>query len=920
MAADSAFDIAASANSDNQAGILGKRVRFMYRMAIFGTVAALVVALLMGGYFWWQTRLGPVMIWMIYFALISVVRVVVYLTYRKADDVESNPESWVLAAILTMLFSGIGWGSAAWLFFDLEVPGAAALVTCVVTSMAVSGFLLLSMFNRIMWAFTLPASLPLIFKLATSGHSAGIVTAILLTMILATMVVHAMKMQEGVRDFLRLSESNQQLAHTMSASRAELERLNEKLQKEVAQRTNFQKELQDAKIAAESAAMAKDEFLATMSHEIRTPLNGILPILDILRSTKLDENQKDYLNTAFQSSKHLLSIIDDILDYSKIEAGKLELETVGLNLRDLLESVNRLMASGATKKGLSLKTEIQPGVRLALRGDPVRLRQVLTNLVSNAIKFTDRGGVTISVKKKSESRDGVTLEFSVADTGVGMDEKSAAKLFQPFSQADASTTRNYGGTGLGLVICKRIVELMGGEIGVKSKPGHGSIFWFTAVLKKSVGDIQASARKVQGSRALLATNAEDRLKRFKIFLDSWGMQHTDAGNLKDVVGHIKKAASMGDSWRFDALIVDTTTLGEKSVELVRRMRTDPRFEEMIILLLTENGDIPKALQKAQDLNAVPANASEGSIHEALESLYAGGGRSIEDEDDPDRASAYIDSAASTSQAPLQGRVLLVEDNPVNLHVAQKLLGVVGIQFDVAKNGREALELLKERQFGAVLMDCMMPVMDGYTATREWRAHEQRNNLDRKPIVAMTANAMAGDRQKCLDAGMDDYMSKPLNRHLIDQMLRKWLPDASSLDKPVSKPPQEQPATPPSPAKPKAAAPDQDSEVLDAATLKDLMEIMGDDFKDLVVVYLEDSPKALAKLTDAAENDSISGFIEPSHSLKSTSANLGALRLAEMARSLEEDARVEKVDSPVARVNKIMAEYKLVAAALEKYRQ
>jgi signal transduction histidine kinase/CheY-like chemotaxis protein/HPt (histidine-containing phosphotransfer) domain-containing protein len=663
---------------------------------------------------------------------------------------------------------------------------------------------------------------------------------------------------------------------------------------------NVQRELMQAKQDAEAAMMSKSEFLATMSHEIRTPLNGIIPLLDILLSTKLAPDQKDYLETAYKSARELLRIVDDILDYSKIEAKKLELETVGINLRDMVDTVRRLMEKGAEAKGLKFSVTIEPSVRLAVRGDPVRLRQVLTNLVSNAVKFTERGSVAIHVSKRSETRTHYELLFAVKDTGLGIAPDAASKLFQAFSQADASTTRIHGGTGLGLVICKRIVDLMGGKIGVRSELGKGSMFWFSVPLLKAMGDVATGRRDLNGARALMLSSDPACMRRLSGYLGSWGVTFLQTSAAADALGKLRAAASMGESWAYDVLLVDAAAMpSASSMGLLRNIVRDPNLDRVHFLLLLSEESVPAELATEPRAAALARQYGEGELRGALLKLlgageHAGGAASLVTPS-ADAAHVQIDQPAAAA-SPLTGHVLLVEDNPVNRQVAQRLLSLIGLSFVLAENGKEALEALEQRAFDAVLMDCQMPVMDGYTATRI-RRQKEASGSKRVPIIAMTANAMAGDREKCLKSGMDDYMSKPLNRALVEQTLRKWLPvgaksfisSTPAMDKPATAPPAPapRPAIAPTPAAPAPAARDS---VLDVEIVRDLLDVMGDEFTDLVRVYLEDTPKALTALELAAARGNVEGLIAPSHSLKSTSANLGAMGLSELAKRLEHGAR------------------------------
>lgn len=767
--------------------------------------------------------------------------------------------------------------------------------------------------------------------------------------------------------------SERDLARIHAEAKFQADRANQELRAELERHKNIEAELKAAKQAAEAASMAKGEFLATMSHEIRTPLNGIIPLLEILRDTKLDPEQREYLNTSLGSARQLLRIIDDILDYSKLEANKLELEQIGLNLKELVDSVVRLMEKPAEAKGLRISVQIDPQVRLAVRGDPVRLRQVLTNLVSNAVKFTEKGGIQIQISKKGETRTHTELTFAVRDTGIGIAPEVADKLFKPFSQADASTTRIHGGTGLGLVICKRLVDLMNGKIGVKSEPGRGSVFWFTVPMLKAIGDMPAQRRDLSGTRTLLISADQRFLQRAQAFLGGWAMSHNTAGNTADALSKLKSAATLGENWTYDVAILDLGSMRASGIGFVRSLGRDAQLAALKLVIVQGEEILPADLIEPRRAVLLGRNFGESDLMGALNRLLDVGEESsrplslleeakrIGAEPDLDRGPAA--SPPEATSGPISGRVLLVEDNPVNRQVAQRLVGLLGLEIDIAENGQEAVEKMRQGPYSVVLMDCQMPVMDGYTATRTRRQQEAEQGLPRLTIIAMTANAMAGDREKCLAAGMDDYMSKPLNRGVLEETLRKWLrtaarpasvsagtaapapapaagpspvaraavaaravepapPPTAAASAPVRAPAPSPAATPraapsvPQPSEPAPPAPTA-GPAIDREVFDELVEVMGTEFIALVDVYLEDTPRNLKRLSDAAARGDIEGMIAPAHSLKSTSANLGAMRLSQLAKAIEQGGRQQQLDQPERRVRELEVEYQRVAEDLRR---
>ena len=790
------------------------------------------------------------------------------------------------------------------------------------------------------------------------------------------------------------------------------------LQEELALHRRLERELTEAKQAAESAMMAKGEFLATMSHEIRTPLNGIIPMLDLLMSSRLQPDQQDIVRTAYTSARQMQRIVDDILDYSKLEANKVTLETTSFNLRELLDSVIRLMEKPAESKGLRLHLQVDPAVRLAVRGDPVRLRQVLTNLLSNAVKFTERGSVTLSVTRRGETRSQHELRFEVTDTGIGIAKD--ARLFRAFSQADASTTRLYGGTGLGLVICKRIVDLMGGSIGVESEPGRGSTFWFEVPLLKAAGDIQGQRTDLNGARVLLLSTDAALRQRIGQAAPGWGANLTQTETTQDALTKLRTALQRGANWSFDLLLVDLNSVRSTAIALHRNLRRTPELEDLRVAYLHGEEPVPAELVQGPHI-LLPRAVGGSELRNALTGFLAAGqgpahaAEPSEPEPLPERVLVAADG--STADEPqkgrLRGRLLLVEDNPVNLMVAQRLVGLLGLTCETAENGEKALERMYQGNLDVVLMDCQMPVKDGYTASREWREYELANNLPRLPVIAMTANAMAGDRQKCLDAGMDDYLSKPVDRRLLEATLARWLQHRPTTDsgaplgavatpqaapapapqpapqayaapqapvaprpyvapQPTAAPAAAQPAAAPvrpaapsiprptspfpprpgvapapapaatvrpaaaapvAPAAPRPAAPVAAPEpmsgelrnetglpppppVLSYDVVDELKAVMSEEYLSLVKLFLEDAPKHVQALENAASAGDTAAMVSPAHTLKSASANLGAMALSAAAKRIELGARQGVLPRPAVAVAVLDSEFRRAQQALQ----
>lgn len=740
-------------------------IHLLYKSINQAVVAVLVAAVLMTYFHFAIYPASMMYTWIGYMFAVAALRVISKVLFFRRLPQGKEIKIWANVFVLFAALIGVGWGVAAYLFLNPQYPLHQTLLTLTIVGYTAGAMTTLSVFMPSFLALIIPSLIPLIiFTLKLGGEvNAGI--AFMLVVFMAFITSASRRQKDVLVTALKLRYENEALISNLQQEKEFSEKLNSTLGEKIEEQKITAYQLINARKQAELSSVAKSQFLANMSHEIRTPMNAIIGMSHLALQTELNRKQYNYIDKVNRSANSLLGIINDILDFSKIESGKLEMEHIDFSLEEVLDDLSSLLVLKTEEKELEILFDVAMDVPDALIGDPLRLKQVLINLCNNAVKFTEQGEVILRIEALEQNDNEVKLHFSVKDTGVGLTSEQQKGLFHSFSQADTSITRKYGGSGLGLAISKKLVEMMDGDISVESEPDVGSTFHFTIKLAKKT-DIVPEPRSIIEEDSLNVLVVDDNASSREILckvLSNFGFEVDQVDSGLEALKLLEQKKVY-----YKLVLIDWKMPEMDGFETIRAFQADKEMKEIltVIMITTYDRDEVKALSKGLDIRGFLTKPVTPSM--LLDGIMRAMGKKVSKK----TTFSHREQEVTNDIAKLSGaRILLVEDNEINQDLAIELLTSVEMDVVLAKNGQEALNILQEEKFDGVLMDIQMPIMDGYTATKQLRLQEQFKEL---PILAMTANAIVGDREKALDAGMNDHIPKPFHPNQLFSTMSRWI--------------------------------------------------------------------------------------------------------------------------------------------------
>jgi signal transduction histidine kinase/CheY-like chemotaxis protein/HPt (histidine-containing phosphotransfer) domain-containing protein len=858
-----------------QVGLLYANVNTAVVVTVIGTV---ILGVLQWGFIPHPVILG----WCLYSLVIAALRSVLGLYYRRSAGSGSAVSLWRTAFVIGAALSGAGWGAAAVLLYPETNPAHQIFLVFILGGMMLGAAPILAPRLEAFLAFLFPTGLAPAVRLLVHGDEVHLGMGLLVGVFTVATLLTTRRIHRTIVSSLNLQFENRDLVEELKAARDVLAA---------------------EKDRAEAGTRAKSEFLAKMSHEIRTPMNGVIGMTGLLSDSELTADQRRYAETVRSSGEALLEIINDILDFSKIEAKRLEIETMDFDLRGLLDDFASALAVPAYKKGLELFCGLGPETPALLRGDPGRLRQILTNLTGNAIKFTDRGDVTVRVSPLEETAMGCLLRFSVRDTGIGIPRDKIGMIFDTFSQVDSSTSRKYGGTGLGLAISKQLAELMGGTIGVESEAGKGSEFWFTAYLEKQhVGAPvdRLPPAELAGARVLIVDDNANSREILTTLMTSSGIRPSAVGDGGAALQALHRAQEESDP--FSIAVIDMHMPGMDGETLGSRIQADGSLARPRMVMLTSIGD-PEDSRHLEEIGFASYARKPIRNHELLRALSSEWHR----EPGFGPADQAVHSAGAAQPfARFNARILLAEDNITNQQVALGILKKLGLRADAVADGTEAVTALQSIPYDLVLMDVQMPMMDGFEATRRIRNLQSKVRNHDIPIIAMTAYATSSDRELCLDVGMNDFVSKPVSAQALADALHRWLPMGNGRGRP--------------PQGGESVGSGLDSSamvVFDRAGFMERVMNQEDLAQEVIEVFLDDAPRRIEALGTHLEGGNSRGVEYEAHTLKGSAANMGGERLAALAFEFEKAGKAGDLDVVEARLGDLQREFEVLKEAMTK---